>query len=103
MPPAIRWARRASPWSAPPPKSAAAEVRRALSLASYENAKAWQDYTDFAYFRLDVTGVYFIGGFGVMGWVSAADYAAAAPDPLADAASGHHPPHECGSRRSAAS
>ena len=31
---------------------------------------------------------YFIGGFGVMGWVPAADYAAAAPDPLAAVASG---------------
>ena len=61
---------------------------RALYLSRYAHAKAWQDYTDFAYFRLEVTGVYFIGGFGVMGWVSAEDYAAAAPDPLADAAPG---------------
>jgi len=65
----------------------AAEVRD-LYLANYENARHWQNYTDFAYYRLNVDGVYFIGGFGVMGWVSAEDYARAAPDPLASAAAG---------------
>jgi len=65
----------------------AAEVRD-LYLARYENARYWQDYTDFAYYRLQVEGVYFIGGFGVMGWVPAEDYAAAAPDPLATVAPG---------------
>jgi hypothetical protein len=60
----------------------AAEVRD-LYLSRNENARYWQDYTDFAFYRLEVEGVYFIGGFGVMGWVSAQDYAAAAPDPLA--------------------
>ena len=54
-----------------------------LYLSRYENARHWQDYADFAYYRLDVAGVYFIGGFGVMGWVPAEEYAAAAPDPLA--------------------
>ena len=62
--------------------ASAAEVRD-LYLSCYENARYWQDYTDFAYYRLEVKGVYFIGGFGVMGWVSAEDYATAAPDPLA--------------------
>ena len=65
----------------------AAEVRD-LYLSRYENAKSWQDYTDFAYYRLGVEGVYFIGGFGVMGWVSAEDYGAAQPDPLAESAAG---------------
>jgi putative heme iron utilization protein len=59
---------------------------RDLYLSRYENAKFWQDYTDFAYYRLQVSGLYFIGGFGVMGWVSAEDYAGAQPDPLAQAA-----------------
>jgi putative heme iron utilization protein len=57
-----------------------------LYLSRYENAKFWQDYSDFAYYRLQVSGVYFIGGFGVMGWVSAEDYVSARPDPLAEAA-----------------
>jgi heme iron utilization protein len=59
---------------------------RDLYLARHENARYWQDYTDFAYWRLDVTGVYFIGGFGVMGWVRPEDYGSAQPDPLAEAA-----------------
>jgi putative heme iron utilization protein len=64
-----------------------AEVRE-LYLSRYENAKFWQDFTDFAYYRLEVSGVYFIGGFGVMGWVSAEEYRSAEPDPLAEAAPG---------------
>jgi putative heme iron utilization protein len=63
----------------------AAEVR-GLYLSRYENAKFWQDYADFAYYRLHVSAVYFIGGFGVMGWISAEDYGRALPDPLAKAA-----------------
>ena len=69
-------------------KVAPAAEARDLYLARHENARYWQDYTDFAYYRLQVEGVYFIGGFGVMGWVPAEDYAAAAPDPLAEVAPG---------------
>ena len=65
----------------------AAEVSE-LYLSRYENARYWQDFSDFAYYRLDIAGVYFIGGFGVMGWVPAEEYAAAVPDPLATAAPG---------------
>lgn len=65
-----------------PTRSATAGEVRDLYLSHYENARYWQDYTDFAYYRLDVEGVYFIGGFGVMGWVPADEYRAAAPDPL---------------------
>lgn len=65
-----------------------AEDVRDLYLSRHENAKFWQDYSDFAYYRLEVSGVYFIGGFGVMGWVSADDYTNAKPDPLAEAAMG---------------
>ena len=65
----------------------AAEVRD-LYLSRHENAKFWQDYTDFAYYRLDIEAVYFIGGFGVMGWVSAEEYRVAQPDPLAESAAG---------------
>ena len=65
----------------------AAEVRD-LYLSRYESAKYWQNYTDFAYYRLEISGVYFIGGFGVMGWIAAEDYGTALPDPLAEAAPG---------------
>lgn len=57
-------------------------------LARYENASYWVDFKDFAFFQMDVVEVYFVGGFGVMGWVSAEDYRVAEPDPLADAAAG---------------
>jgi putative heme iron utilization protein len=67
---------------------APSEDVRELYLSRYENAKFWQDYTDFAYYRLQVSAVYFIGGFGVMGWVSTADYGSARPDPLAKSAAG---------------
>jgi len=52
-------------------------------LAAYENAKYWVDYEDFSFYRLEVVDVYFVGGFGVMGWVAAEDYLAAERDPLA--------------------
>jgi len=46
------------------------------------------DFEDFAFYRMDLVDVYYVGGFGVMGWVSASDYETARPDPLADAATG---------------
>ncbi len=59
---------------------------RQLYLARYENAKYWVDFEDFAFFRMEIVDLYYVGGFGVMGWVAADDYLAAAPDPLADVA-----------------
>src|ERR1700731_40490 len=59
-----------------------------LYLSRHENAKFWQDYADFAYYRLEVSAAYFIGGFGVMGWIAAEDYGSALPDPLAKGAPG---------------
>lgn len=57
-------------------------------LARHPNASYWVDFKDFAFFRMEVVDLYFVGGFGVMGWVAAEDYAKAEPDPLADAAQG---------------
>lgn len=67
---------------------APADEVKDLYLSRYENAKYWQEYSDFAYYRLQVSSVYFIGGFGVMGWILAEDYRSASPDPLASAAAG---------------
>jgi heme iron utilization protein len=61
---------------------------RAAYLARYQNAAAWVDFDDFAFYRLEVVDVYYVGGFGAMGWVPATDYTRAEPDPLADAAAG---------------
>jgi putative heme iron utilization protein len=56
-------------------------------LERYPNSKNWVDYEDFSFYRLNVIDVYYVGGFGVMGWVAAEDFRAGEPDPLADAAS----------------
>lgn len=61
---------------------------RAHYLERHPTASYWVDYEDFAFFRLEVVDVYFVGGFGVMGWVAVEDYGKAAPDPLADDAAG---------------
>jgi heme iron utilization protein len=63
------------------------ELRQAY-LDRHPNARHWIAYSDFGFFRLDVHHIYFIGGFGAMGWVSADDYIAAEADPLAEAAAG---------------
>ncbi len=59
---------------------------REIYLIAYPDAKYWVDYEDFSFYRLNVKDVYFVGGFGVMGWVTPEDYTSAEPDPLADAA-----------------
>ena len=69
------------------PESALAYVRQEY-LVRYQNASYWVDFKDFAFFQMDIVDVYFVGGFGVMGWVGADDYRTAEPDPLADAAFG---------------
>lgn len=55
-------------------------------LARHENARYWVNYDDFDFYRMEIADVYFVGGFGVMGWVTADDYILAEPDPLAEAA-----------------
>jgi heme iron utilization protein len=67
----------------PVPKSEIAEARE-LYLARYANSKYWVDFEDFSFYCMDVVDVYYVGGFGVMGWVSAAEYDRSQPDPLAD-------------------
>ena len=61
---------------------------RAKYLARHENSRYWVDFADFSFFRLQPVDLYYVGGFGVMGWVEARDYEQAAPDPLAEAAPG---------------
>src|SRR6201988_1047628 len=71
----------------PVPSTELAEVRK-LYLERHANSKYWVDFEDFSFYRMDVVDVYYVGGFGVMGWVSASDYEHAKPDPLADVATG---------------
>ena len=61
---------------------------RAAYLARHPKAQHWVDFQDFAFWRLCVEDVYFVGGFGAMDWVGAGEYGDARPDPLADVAAG---------------
>jgi putative heme iron utilization protein len=67
------------------PEADVAEARM-LYLERHEESKYWVDYRDFAFYRMNIVDVYYVGGFGVMGWISAAEYYASKVDPLADAA-----------------
>src|SRR3984957_19640339 len=69
------------------PESDLASVRETY-LSRHENSRYWVDFNDFSFFRLQPIDLYYVGGFGVMGWVDAADYEAALPDPLAESAPG---------------
>jgi heme iron utilization protein len=62
------------------------EEARKLYLARHANSKYWVDFDDFSFYRMDVVDVYYVGGFGVMGWIAASEYYRGRPDPLADAA-----------------
>src|SRR6202451_1078163 len=69
----------------PVPERDVAEARK-LYLARYANSRYWVDFDDFSFYRMEVVDVYYVGGFGVMGWISASEYYSGQPDPLADAA-----------------
>ena len=64
--------------AAPAPLAEVDEARR-LYLDRHANSKQWADFDDFAFYRMDVANVYFVGGFGVMGWLSAPEYRSASP------------------------
>jgi len=68
----------------PIPKPEVARARQ-LYVEHYANSKYWVNFEDFSFYRMEVADVYYVGGFGVMGWVSAGDYDRSQPDPLADA------------------
>jgi putative heme iron utilization protein len=57
---------------------------RTVYLTGYPDSKYWVDFDDFSFYRMDVLDVYYVGGFGVMGWVVASDYSEAQCDPLAE-------------------
>jgi putative heme iron utilization protein len=71
----------------PVPKPELAETRK-LYLERHANSKYWVDFEDFSFYRMDVVDVYYVGGFGVMGWIFASDYDRSHPDPLADSMAG---------------
>lgn len=51
-------------------------------LAANPFSAYYIDFGDFSFWHLEVRSVRYVGGYGRMSWVAAADYAAAEPDPL---------------------
>lgn len=52
------------------------EAARAIYLKRHPDAEQYVDFGDFSFYRLDVESVYYIGGFGEMGWISSTEFAA---------------------------
>lgn len=59
---------------------------RTKYLERHPNSSNWVDFADFSFYRMEPVELYYVGGFGVMGWVDAQDYALSHPDPLASSA-----------------
>jgi putative heme iron utilization protein len=54
----------------PVPEEDLAEARAAY-LTRHENAAQYVQFADFSFWRLNPIDLYFVGGFGAMGWVKA--------------------------------
>jgi putative heme iron utilization protein len=61
---------------------------RAAFLAAHPNAAYYADFRDFGFWKLRVTAIRYIGGYGRMSWIDQSDWQAAEPDPLAASAAG---------------
>jgi len=61
---------------------------RAAFFAVHPNSGYYADFRDFAFWKLHVEYVRYIGGYGRMSWISKADWQAAEPDPLGPSAAG---------------
>src|SRR4051812_18196853 len=61
---------------------------REAFFAVHPNARYYADFRDFAFWKLRVNAVRYIGGYGRMSWVPTAEWRAAEPDPLAASAAG---------------
>lgn len=56
---------------------------RTAFLAAHPNAAYYADFRDFAFWKLQVQSVRYIGGYGRMSWVGETEWRTAEPDPLA--------------------
>ncbi len=71
------------------PQSGEASARaRAAFLARHPGAAYYADFKDFHFWRLAVSELRYIGGYGRMSWVELEGWRAAEPDPIAGAAAG---------------
>lgn len=70
------------------PADAGDGAARKAYLERFPNASYYCDFDDFAFWRLEVESVRYIGGYGRMSWVSGDDWRGAEADPLAAHADG---------------
>lgn len=61
---------------------------KAAYLETHPNASYYIDYSDFSFYRLNVEGVRYIGGYGRMSWVDVGDWSGSDADPIAPLAPG---------------
>ena len=61
---------------------------RAAFLAVHPNAAYYADFRDFGFWKLRVSAIRYIGGYGRMSWVTQDEWQSAEPDPLAPHAAG---------------
>ncbi len=61
---------------------------RELYLQKHPSSSKWVDFGDFAFYRIAVEAVRYIGGFGRMSWVDRESWRASSVDPLAEIAHG---------------
>jgi putative heme iron utilization protein len=59
---------------------------RAAFLATHPRSSYYADFRDFAFWKLNVVSIRYIGGYGRMSWISQDDWQAARPDPLGPSA-----------------
>src|SRR5688572_4022602 len=61
---------------------------RAAFFAAHPNSTYYADFRDFAFWKLHVEHVRYIGGYGRMSWINKADWRAAEPGTLGPSAAG---------------
>src|SRR5688572_7774897 len=61
---------------------------RAAFFAAHPNSAYYADFRDFAFWKLQVESVRYIGGYGRMSWIEKADWQRAEADPLGPSAAG---------------
>ena len=47
---------------------------RQAYLTQHPAAGQWASFGDFNFYRMEIVEIYYVGGFGVMGWISPQDY-----------------------------
>jgi putative heme iron utilization protein len=70
------------------------ESVQSVYLARHPEAAAWVRFSDFAFYRMAVTAAYYVGGFGVMGWLAVPDDLQTPIDPLVGSDGSHHCPSQ---------